>query len=250
MKTPKIADSLKAAASMLRVDVQTVRAAKDAGCPAFQNGRVDVPALKAWLAEVSRRKRAPAPAPATATEPIGTEIPIGLAASLQRLAQAEAEAFRGYQAALARNDVIGTPGARRGWLEVSEALRKADISLESARREAGELVPRETVEKALWLWGYFLNAAWMDCAYRAMARLQSMAVGLKAKEIQDVLTAELRWKNVGMAAAATSASNSKIPPWVVAATVDFWDKNLFSKKLTPEIEAMAAALQAEEEQPK
>lgn len=57
MKRPAYFDSQASAASALGVDIDKVRQAKVAGCPAFQSGRVYRDDLLAWFEE-KRRLRA------------------------------------------------------------------------------------------------------------------------------------------------------------------------------------------------
>lgn len=60
-KQPAIVESLKAAASALKVDLSLVKLAKEKACPAFKPGnRIDLAELRAWIAENSEElKSAP-----------------------------------------------------------------------------------------------------------------------------------------------------------------------------------------------
>jgi hypothetical protein len=101
-----------------------------------------------------KTKRKPAkkalPAPAVQT---------GAARALERLEAEEASLFTAYETAKAGKDALEIKLARDAWLKTSESLRKFDLLIEAARRETGELVPRQSVEEYLQLIGHLLHVS-------------------------------------------------------------------------------------------
>jgi hypothetical protein len=103
----------------------------------------------------SKRTKKPAPAPA---------VQVGAARALERLEREEAGLFSAYETAKAGGDVLAIKLARDSWLKCSESLRKFDLLVEAARREAGEVLPRADVERWLNNFG--------GCLYMALRRAE------------------------------------------------------------------------------
>lgn len=74
-------------------------------------------------------------------------LAMGVAPALRRLEEMEARAFSDLRRAQATGDPIAVKQAHAIWLRNGEALRKHDLAIEQSRRDAGELVPRETIER-------------------------------------------------------------------------------------------------------
>jgi hypothetical protein len=72
---------------------------------------------------------------------------MGVAPALRRLEEMEARAFSDLRRCQAAGDPIAVKQAHQIWLRNGEALRKHDLAIEQSRRDAGELVPRETIER-------------------------------------------------------------------------------------------------------
>jgi hypothetical protein len=196
-KTPrKRADSLKQAAALLNTDLAIVRAAKSSGCPAFQNGRVDLDLLRDWLADVQSRRRNVKKRPA----PLDT----GLAGSMRRLAESEAQLHADM---LNAADPLAATVARKAWLDVAEQLRRADLALESARKDAGELLERTIIEDLLRGVSYAINAAFR----------QSSQQFQPAAECQRVFQLLSRDYLACVAFSASMPSKLKVPAWAVEA---------------------------------
>jgi hypothetical protein len=66
----------------------------------------------------------------------------GAAAALERLEAAEESAHRRLEAALASGDRFRIQDAQDFWLKCSEVLRRLDLAVELARRDAEEQVPK------------------------------------------------------------------------------------------------------------
>ena len=88
----------------------------------------------------------------------------GAAATLARLEAEELAAYQRLQVAIEAGDEMSIRLARKGWLEVSELLRKIDMVIEDSRRQAGELIPRNLVENAV---KWFLFGAWIEFALQS-----------------------------------------------------------------------------------
>jgi hypothetical protein len=87
------------------------------------------------------------------------QVQTGAARALERLEAEEASLFMAYETAKADGDALEIKLARDAWLKTSESLRKFDLLIEAARREAGELVPRKDVETYLSNMGALLHFA-------------------------------------------------------------------------------------------
>ncbi len=130
--------------------MRSIRRWRSQGAP-LDNER----ALTAWIASRRSAPRAggptPPPPPSKPTAPAsppagGLE---GLRGSVARLAAAEVEAREDYRRARLAGDASEKRLAERAWLEISEALRRAHLSLTETEREAGDFVARVEVERLL-----------------------------------------------------------------------------------------------------
>ena len=230
-------DSQEQAAAALAVPLHVIRRAKRQGCPAFANGRVDGVKLRQWLAKHPNKARP--------TAKVKTMVPAvgltGTPAALRRLEGAEREAYLAWQRALASDAPDGDGHQlRRGWLEISEALRKADIVLEEHRRDAGELVERKLVEQALWLFSYYVNAAWMANLHHAVAAIQGQPT-MTTADLHKVLSDRLQYNVLLSAAAGMTAADKKVPAWLTRASVAFWTQFPYTK-MGEEVDAVAEIL--------
>jgi len=130
------------------VSPRTLKRWKAQGAPLGDDSR-----LRAWLAG---RKNLPQSIIAQLGDTMsadGDSVPIvsndgngGAAAALRRLEREEVSAYGRLQSAIASGDPLAAKSERDAWLKVSESLRKYDLAIEQARREAGELMPRAEVE--------------------------------------------------------------------------------------------------------
>ena len=106
--------------------------------------------LSEWLASRKHcpRDTTPENAPAgTAAATDTTPLQTGAAAALKRLEQAEALAYQRLDRAIAAKDSIAIRVARESWLEICTSLRQFERSVSEDKRERGELVNRDDVEK-------------------------------------------------------------------------------------------------------
>ena len=204
MKTKQLetASSMAHAAGLLGLDVEVLRDAKGAGCPAFlPAGRVRLEPLRSWIRRHRGKARLPSKAP--------PELVRGMAASLRRLEEAEAAAFQRMTAA------VGTgaeAGCRKAWLAVAEGLRRADIALEAARRDGGELIPRQTAETAL--------EAAMGCVaigMRGVGTRLSPYVTKQENRVEFMDTMDAAFANLVHVSAGMATGSTELPPWAVSA---------------------------------
>ena len=158
--THEVVETQRAAAARLKTSLSDIRRAKNAGCIAFESGgRIRLAPLKRWLRDNPR--------PRVTAQPTA-DLPTGAAAALRRLEEAEAKAYGLMQAA---TDPDARDAARREWLAVSEQLRRHDIALDMARREAGVMIPRDLVEAGLRTFLGYLRSAIADDLQAACPRV-------------------------------------------------------------------------------
>jgi len=182
----------KTLATKYRVSTRTIRNWKRDGAPLE-----DPKAMKQWLAGrrtaptitssggnvtvpperwLAGRRTAPTPAE-NVYHGIQTERPPrppgnpGAPAALRRLEQAELEGYQRLQEANASNDATRIKSALGAYLSVSEALRKADVSVSEQRRDAQETVPRATVQAMLSGLGWSIRLGLDETADAIAARL-------------------------------------------------------------------------------
>lgn len=144
------------------VSPRTLKRWKAQGAPLEDDSR-----LRAWLAG---RKNLPQSIIAQLGDTMsadGDSVPIvsndgdgGAAAALRRLEREEVSAYGRLQAAIGSGDPLAAKSERDAWLKVSESLRKYDLAIEQARREAGELMPRAEVEDLI---SFFVGVAPLLC---------------------------------------------------------------------------------------
>lgn len=77
------------------------------------------------------------------------EIRTGAAKALRRLEAEELRAHEMMDTALASGDALAIKFTREHWLRTGDSLRKYDLLVEASRRDAGELIQRETAESIL-----------------------------------------------------------------------------------------------------
>ncbi|MFO1476130.1 MAG: hypothetical protein U1F98_05705 [Verrucomicrobiota bacterium] len=144
MKKTKTTKSL---AEIHGVTARTIRNWKAQGAPVN-----DPSALSAWLA--GRRQPPRGSKPGSTFQALARDVldaippakqakqATGAAAALRRLEQQEADDYSAYLRAVEGGDMLQARIAHDRWLKTAEALRRHDLAIEQARRDAGELVPR------------------------------------------------------------------------------------------------------------
>lgn len=143
-KQQKVADSISQAGSLLGIDIETLKEAKARGCPGFRGSRVHLDSVRRWLEEHPEEVAPPKPVKPTHPEPHQR----GTLAALRRLEDEELASFLELETLRAGPASTGkVREAERRWLRTSEALRKAEASLDTTQRSSGDLLPREECER-------------------------------------------------------------------------------------------------------
>jgi hypothetical protein len=208
-KKLRIVEGKGAAAAILGVPVATLKAAQNAGAPGFRPGsRVEIETVRKWLAEQGKRAGKARPARKN-TAPNASDAQ-GAPGSLRRLESQERECYQRLLAAQKSGNALEESLAREAWLEVTEALRKLDISVAEARRDSGESVPRADAERAL------NRAAWLlSVVIPEISRRLARAIGPEARipEITEATTAALR--SLVFDAIGLACGSCPLPKWAV-----------------------------------
>lgn len=156
-RTPKgqeseISPSLKSAAATLGLDVLVLKDAKARGCPAFKaNQSVNRTVLVEWLKrdreEAERRKTAAPPKsePPELEDEDGEEAGEGVGKAFQSLVRYERQARRALNDAILQENPLLIKVKEEAWLKVLRELLRYEINVEVAKRDAGELIPRDEV---------------------------------------------------------------------------------------------------------
>jgi hypothetical protein len=160
--------------------------------------RVSVPILGVrWWQDIlnaeSRSRRARVVT--QATQASAGESMAGVQHALRRLETAEVVTYDLLQDALRSGDPVAIRHARESWLKVGDSLRHYDLQIEASRRDNGELVPREQVERAAASLVHFLKLSIRQRVYAIAPQLVGMQSPADVSSIlvqslfDDVLTA-------------------------------------------------------------
>ena len=192
------APNLSALAKKMGVSRQSVHTWKNEGAPLHDEKK-----LRSWLA--ARKNiakgviKTSAALPAKAGKKLAaSQGTAGAAEALKRLEQAELQAFERLQAAIGSGeDAVAQNELRKSWLSISESLRKFDLLVEANRREAGELVPREELEKTI---NSFLTAAWLASRMQVDSLVNQLVGKSEPWELGEILTraADGRWLSAAL----------------------------------------------------
>ena len=172
------------------------------------------------------RRSSPKPSSVPSVQPTNGHIR-GAAAALHRLELSEIQSYEELQTLLADPDATtrDVEDARTSWLKTSEALRKYDLAVESARRDSGMLVPREVLESVAK--GLVVNM--VGPIQAALDALAPRLAGLpSAVEVWKVLSpAYKRAVQSALKAVATHPYEGHMAPdWLVKAVQDAISANL------------------------
>ncbi len=130
----------------------------------------------------------------------------GAASALKRLEGAEIAAWNRHMVALDRGNPIEIREARDSWLKISESLRKFDLLVEQNRREAGELIPRETLQSFIELFLRFSRTSFTLEAQDLVSKLS----GASEIEIYQLLRASM---NVAFYTGNGAVHGRQFRPW-------------------------------------
>jgi hypothetical protein len=196
-------------------DGRTLRRWRKAGAPL-----TDQKAMRTWLAT---RKHIPAGTAAlleaTRTSERATSAAQdgkqaeGAANALRRLEQAEARAYTDFKQATASGDEIRIKASRENWLKISESLRRFDLAIEQARRDSGDLVPRDDLRRMAYqlqqaFWFGFLS---MESACPSLTGLST------PNEVWTVLSRLRDTVHSAILSSLQSEQKPPVPPWLIKA---------------------------------
>jgi len=139
----------------------------------------------------------------------------GAAHALKRLETEEAEANQQLQLAKKSGDAQQVEYLTGRWLKLTTQLRAYDQAVEQARRDAGELIPRQEVTRGLeWL------AQWLKLSFQRLSNCApTLASITEPAEVQRELDAKVSrsfWSSIQDAA---RMSPDDLTLWMVEATV-------------------------------
>jgi hypothetical protein len=162
--------------------------------------------------------------PQAVLEPAGNGEPVepgrrGAAAALERLEREEEEAHRRLRTALAGGNPMVIDSAESFWLKCSETLRRLDLAVETARREAETQVPLRVAQGAVTASSEWIRIAFMQfLSSEARALMGIHDVGeWKAYAIE-------RFKGVmHFTVKNAEKTNSAIPDWAVMRIKAAWN---------------------------
>lgn len=106
-------------------------------------------------------------------------VEIGAVHALKRLEREEGRQYARLKKAEAGRDPFEIKSARDGWLKTSELLRRFDILVEMARREAGEFITKASVETWLQNLAGWLVFSLSDSTRSVDAGFKAMGTALR-----------------------------------------------------------------------
>jgi hypothetical protein len=143
----------------------------------------------------------------------------GAAAALERLEHQEEESHRRLQAALSRGNPVEVQAAQEFWLKCSETLRRLDLAVETARREAETQVPLRVACDAM-----TAASEWLRIS--VMQFLSSETLGLMA--LKDVGEFKVyfvtRFRGIlELTVKNADQTNSPVPDWAKTRIREAWN---------------------------
>jgi hypothetical protein len=143
----------------------------------------------------------------------------GAAFALKRLEASEEAAHRRLQSALERGNPLEVESAQSFWLRCSETLRRLDLAVEVARREAETQVPLRTAQDAVTAVAEWLRIAIMQFLSAEAITLMSLkTVGeFKAYFLERLVG------NIFLTVKAADKTNSPVPNWAVTRIRTAWN---------------------------
>jgi hypothetical protein len=146
----------------------------------------------------------------------------GAAAALERLEKAEERAHARLQLAIEEgNDYLQTQELQDFWLRCSETLRKLDLSVELARRDSEEQIPKRQAEDL----SLFISE-WLRIAFAQFLSYEGpILIGIKELGEWKKYAVE-RFKGILESTVKGSLkTNSPIPAWAADKIREAWNVN-------------------------
>lgn len=143
----------------------------------------------------------------------------GAAAALERLEETEERAHARLLAAIERGNPFHVQELQDFWLKCSETLRKLDLAVEMARRDAEEQVPKRQAEEIT-----LFAAEWLRIAFAQFLSAEgSTLMGIKNFGEWKKYAIE-RFKGILDLTVKTSLqTRSPIPDWAAAKIFEAWN---------------------------
>jgi hypothetical protein len=208
-KQPKsrIFPTIAAAAAAMAVPLPDLKAAKNAGCPAFRsNGNVGEAELRAWL------KKRPKPTPPPAPAAIGKS---GTNEALRRLEEAEAYAHAQFIGArdAKQPDTALIEERQRQWISLAKELRTFSAAMDGGS-DPLDSIPRPEVVEAVRTLLVWQRAAFSDVLHNVVPNLQGVTSAREAAAIFEQPARE------SLALAMQLAQRSgRVPAWLAEAAM-------------------------------
>jgi hypothetical protein len=148
--------------------------------------------------------------------PIGRK---GAAAALQRLEASEERAHARLEAALARGNPVEVAATQDFWLKCSETLRRLDLAVETARREAETQVPLRVAQEA-----QTAAAEWLRIAFMQFLSSEGQALmGIRDFGEWKYYAIERFRGILNLTVANADRTNSAIPDWAKSRIKTSWN---------------------------
>lgn len=197
---------------------RTIRNWRKAGAPLS-----DPAAMRTWLAAqkhlpagtlaILTFARSKERAKANVQLAAGPPLSGGATFALRRLEQAEARAHSAAVTAEATNDSVEIRLAETRWLRIAASLLRYDLALEQSRRDSGELIRREEVERIVSGFCTYARTGLLGALSGLAPKLIGMTTPREAWRVLKVAEAELRL-NILTALKTWTYQQSPFPPWL------------------------------------
>lgn len=143
----------------------------------------------------------------------------GAAAALERLEETEERAHARLLLAIERGNPFQVQELQDFWLKCSETLRKLDLAVEMARRDAEEQVPKKLAEELS-----LYTAEWLRIAFtQFLSSEASTLMGIKELGEWKAYAVE-RFKGIlDLTVKSSLSTKSPIPDWAAAKVKEAWN---------------------------
>ena len=162
-------------------------------------------------------------APSSLDHPGNGELPPigkkGAQHALARLEAQEAESHTRLQAALARRNPVEIQAAQEFWVRCVESLRKLDLSIELARRDAEEQVPKRLACDVA-----FAIADWLRISFAVFLSSETLPLmGLRSPGEFKHYAFERFRSILHMTLRNSLKTNGPIPDWAASKVTESWN---------------------------
>ena len=143
----------------------------------------------------------------------------GAAAALERLEHQEEESHRRLQIALISGNLVQIAAAQDFWLKCSETLRRLDLAVETARREAETQVPLKVAQDA-----QTAAAEWMRIAFMQFLSSEGVALmGIKDYGTWKAYAVERFRGILNLTVHGAERTCSPVPAWALERIKTAWN---------------------------